>query len=501
MRRIGLLLLSFSVLAFASCASTRRGGSIASVAAPRTEIAESSLAEPTLEGSLEPEVRPAAHEQLIDPFATSQSPPGSVAVPPSPEPAASTYDGAVQKGLTLAELEQMALQNNPTLRQASLQVQQRQGNWQQSGLYPNPTVGYLAGEVGNEDEWGQQGGFVAQDFVTADKLRLNRAITAQDVEQARWHAEAQRLRLLNHVRVLYYSVLGAQRTVEVLSELQEIAARGVEIAQQLLEAQQSPRTDVLQAEVDLASVELLLRSARLQEQALRRQLAAVVGVPELPQGTVAGMLEGELHPIDFEARWQQIQAASPVLQAARTQIERARARIRREQAEPVPDIQTQGSVQQDLATGDTIFGAQIGIALPVHNRNQGNIAAANAELCRAIENLRRLELALRHELAEAQRRLETAQTQVELYRDTILPRADETLRLTSDGYSAGEVDFLRVLTARRSYIESYIEYVAALTHARTAAVEIDGLLLVGGLDDPSNVSLDPGVRMLPSAAP
>lgn len=488
MRRAGLL-VSLTALALASCASARDGAS--------QPAATAWVPEPPAEESLDEEVLHASHQQESDPFAPKQSSPEEFADPPAPEPADSAYDGSAPEGLTLAALEQIALQNNPTLRQASLQVQQEQGNWLQAGLYPNPTVGYMGDEIGHEETAGMQGGFVSQTFITADKLQLSRAVAAQEIEQTRWQAEGQHLRVLNHVGVLYYGVLGAQRTVEVLEELADIARRGAEIAQQLYDAQQSPRTDVLQAEVDLASVELLLRNARLQQQAVRRQLAAVVGVPELPPVPVAGNLEGKLAPIDFEARWLQLQAASPVLQAARTQVERARAGIRREQAEPVPNIQTQGSVQEDFGSGDIVFGAQVGITLPIHNRNQGNIAAAAAELCRAIENLQRLELALRHELAETQRRLEVALVQVELYRDTILPKADETLRLTTEGYSAGEVDFLRVLTARRSYIENYIEYVAALTNARIAAVEIDGLLLVGGLDDPSQLGINPGTAALP----
>ena len=109
-----------------------------------------------------------------------------------------------------------------------------------------------------------------------------------------------------------------------------------------------------------------------------------------------------------------------------------------------------------------------------------------------MDNVARLELALRHQLAEAHRRWEIARTHAELCRHAILPKADETLELTTEGYRAGEVDFLRVLTALRTYIENYIEYVAALVDERTAAVEIDGLLIVGGLDDPSEGALNPG---------
>ncbi|MGH7130302.1 MAG: TolC family protein, partial [Planctomycetaceae bacterium] len=135
-------------------------------------------------------------------------------------------------GLTLAALEQMALANNPTLRQAQNRVRKAEGNRIQVGLYPNPTVGYLSEEIGDDDTAGKQGGFVQQTIVTADKLDWNRAVASQDVEQARWQFDAQQLRVLTDVRVRSIEVLGAQRTVAILERLEDIAEAGVTTAQE-----------------------------------------------------------------------------------------------------------------------------------------------------------------------------------------------------------------------------------------------------------------------------
>lgn len=181
-------------------------------------------------------------------------------------------------------------------------------------------------------------------------------------------------------------------------------------------AQEAPRTDVLQARVELNSIQLLLRNARQREQAARRQLAATLGIPELPSSPVTGDLEQDIPRLEYEAEWQRLQETSPVLHLARAQVQRARAQLQREQVQPVPDLQLQGTVQQDFATDNTIFGTQVGFALPVYNRNQGNIAAAHAELHWAIDEVKRLELALRQQLTAAYRRYEVAEGQVESYR-------------------------------------------------------------------------------------
>jgi cobalt-zinc-cadmium efflux system outer membrane protein len=51
------------------------------------------------------------------------------------------------------------------------------------------------------------------------------------------------------------------------------------------------------------------------------------------------------------------------------------------------------------------------------------------------------------------------------------------------GYREGELDYLTVLMAQRTYFQSNLAYLDALGNARKAAIEIDGFLLTGSLRD------------------
>src|ERR1700737_1969170 len=91
-----------------------------------------------------------------------------------------------QKTITLEELQQMALQNNPTFAQSVANIQAAEGRKKQSGLYPNPTVGYQGEQIrGGSFHGGEQGFFVQQDIVLGGKLGLNRKILAQKFKKAR----------------------------------------------------------------------------------------------------------------------------------------------------------------------------------------------------------------------------------------------------------------------------------------------------------------------------
>ena len=101
-----------------------------------------------------------------------------------------------EKGMTslsLGDLEQMALQGNPTLAQAAAAIDASRGKALQAGLYPNPTIGYVGEQIGIAGTAGElQGAFVQQTIVTAGKLRLSRAKYNQEACEAELRTLAQR---------------------------------------------------------------------------------------------------------------------------------------------------------------------------------------------------------------------------------------------------------------------------------------------------------------------
>src|SRR5579863_9169296 len=136
--------------------------------------------------------------------------------------------------LSLSDLEALALQHNPTLFQAQAAVDQEQGLYRQAGLYPNPQLGYFNSSATNNATKQSNGLFASQEFVTADKLCLAQAAAAQEVKRLGWDQEAQRMRVVNDLRIRYYEVLGAQHGVAVAERLQKIAEDNLATAEELL---------------------------------------------------------------------------------------------------------------------------------------------------------------------------------------------------------------------------------------------------------------------------
>ena len=424
-------------------------------------------------------------------------------VPPSPDLDGTTVletTAPLQLGfpdassISLEELEQLALGNNPTLLQAAWAVDKACGLRHQAGRYPNPTLGYQGVEMGNEGSSGQQGAFLQQTIVLGDKLRLGQRVIDQDLQRLSWTKETQRLRVLTDLRLNYYDALGAQRRVELAGELEKVASEGVKVAQELFDAQQGAKPDILQAEIQLNEVRIILQNAQTDYNTAWRRLVSIVGMPAMQPVRLDGDIRGEIPARELEADYEQLVSQSPEVQVAYATVERARANVRRQRAQPIPNVITQLGVAHDTATGDEIANVQIGLPLPLLNRNRGNVAAAHAEYHRAWQNVERLRLSLRVRLSEAFRNYVQARNQVERIKSEILPRAEQNRELTEEAYQLGEFDFLRVLTARRTYFEANLRYVRELIQLRKANTLIDGLLLTGGLEAPAEVQIGRELR-------
>jgi cobalt-zinc-cadmium efflux system outer membrane protein len=240
---------------------------------------------------------------------------------------------------------------------------------------------------------------------------------------------------------------------------------------------------LLQAQVESQSVRVRFENARSSHQAAWRRLAAVVAV-DLAAQPLAGELATDLPLADWEQSLLRVQSESPEVAAALTQVQRARSALQRACAEAKPNIDLQLGIQYDNATEDPISMVQVSVPVPIINRNQGGIRQAQAEIVEASRNADRLQRELQERLAGVFERYLNARQQTQAYAKEILPRAKETLDLVTTGYQAGELQYLTLLTAQRTYFETNLAYLEALEQLWLAHVEIESLLLTGSLAEP-----------------
>jgi len=395
--------------------------------------------------------------------------------------------------VTLEQVEKIASEENPTLRQAEAEIRAAKARQQQSGLYPNPTVAYTGDEIrGGSVGGGKQGFFVQQTVVTGGKLGLSRDVFGKEVKLAEIEAEEQRIRVQSAVKMAFLRVLAAQELLYARRDMTAIAQDSVETQRQLMNTGQADESEVLEAEVEAQRMRM---SARMQENTLReewRSLAAVIGQPELPLATVAGDLEKGWPEVNEEEAVESIAKQSPAVRIAETAETRAQNVLSRAKREAIPDVQVRGGLEYNHELlGGAPFAkgwegiAEVALQIPLFNRNQGNVAAAQADIERAGQEKKRIALTLRERAASAVDQYANARLMALEYRDEVLPRAKRAYGLMVEKYGQMLASYPRLLDAQRKLYGLQIEYIAALESVWTNGIALQGYLLTDGLEAPT----------------
>jgi cobalt-zinc-cadmium efflux system outer membrane protein len=381
---------------------------------------------------------------------------------------------------SLVALEQLALSVNPTILEMQARVDAANGRWRQVGLRPNPKATFSLQEVGNEGRAGQMGASIGQEFVTMNKLGLNRNAAAWKVNQAKRDLEAQQLRVVTDVRGGFYMTLVAQERIRVAKELSDIAEQTVEKARALV-LEQEPETVLTQAEIEAELASVIVQNMEAARNARWRSLAAVIGEPDMQVQELHGEISTAATEILWEEAWAKIRDGSPEIAAAAANVQQSRWALHRACAEATPNVSVQAGMFYDDSTGDPFGSVQLSLPIPIHNWNQGGISEARANVIAATNAVQRVELNLRDRLAQVFQNYEQARQQALRYDTIILAKAARNLEMNKQGYDSGQSSYLAVLTAQRSYSQAQLARLTALEQLWTATIKIEGLLLAENL--------------------
>jgi len=381
--------------------------------------------------------------------------------------------------LSLADLLQMTLDRNPRLAQAAFAIDAARGRALQAGLYPNPTVSVTGDELG--DRTGPPGiwtaPMVSQEIVVGHKLELSRSAAHREVDQATLALIAERFNRFTAVRQSYFEVLTLQRRLTILETLAQLGKQSVQQTGRLLEAKQVARMDLLQLEVELERYAAEREATRRELPAAFRRLAASVGRAELPVAPLLGSLDSPVPDYDLDQAQRDMIEVHPDMHAARIGVDRARLLVQRARVEAIPNVTVGAGYTRQSQNQSNDWAIGVSVPVPLWNRNQGNVAAAEAQVGYAVQQVTRVENELTERLAIAYAGYASARERAERFHSAILPRARETNKLALEAYKGGQFEYLRVLEAQRTVAQADLEYNRALGETWRSASEIAGLLL------------------------
>jgi outer membrane protein, heavy metal efflux system len=380
----------------------------------------------------------------------------------------------VEQPAGIDDLLALARIRNPDLAAAAARVGEARGRMVQAGLYPNPTVGYSANQINDgPGTAGQQGGFITQEFVTAGKLRIATDAARAGVGAADWHAASKWFDTAARVRAAYVEAVTARAVLRETEQTAALFAEGLDRTEKLAAGGKAEAYDVTRLRVETTQIANRVGAARQRVAAADRLLAVAVGVDQLPPVADADLSPAVLLPGYDEAV--ALAGRSSFVLAAAAEAEQAQGELRAAEVKPVPNVHTMTTVAHDYVTRAPMASVQLGVALPVFDRNRGNIAAAQARLVAAEAGVGQARLRTTERLAGAYQRYENARRQLDLYRTRVLPDAAAALEQIDHVYAARGERFFDTLDARRVLTQARIDYAQTLGDLWAAAAEVEAV--------------------------
>ncbi|MHC4249971.1 MAG: TolC family protein, partial [Planctomycetota bacterium] len=416
--------------------------------------------------------------------------------------------------LTLQRAVEVALARNPELAAVSWGVGAAEARVAQAALRPNPELELEIEEFGGS---GEASGFdaaattlaVGQEIELGGKRAKRTEVARIERRLAAWDREAKRLDVIAEVSAAFVEVVAAQEMVGVAGENATLAERTLEVAAERVAAGKVPEIEEVQARVEFASSRIELARAGRALVMAREALAETWGADEPAFSAAAGDL----------AATREVPRLGELLSLARRGPEIARladevalreAELAAERAEATPNLGVSVGVQRFEESGDTAFMVGVAIPLPVSDRNQGGIAAAERELSGALEERRASVVAATAAVRRAHHRLASAHEEAEGLRSEVLPAARKAFDAAEEGYRGGKFGHLAVIEAQRALSDARAQYVEAAAERRLAAIEVERLAglkiestvdaMVGTVPGASSPDVGPAPRAGPGAS-
>jgi outer membrane protein TolC len=397
----------------------------------------------------------------------------------------------LDENATLSDYLAYAALGNPGLRSAFERFKAALEKVPQARALPDPRLnfGYFIREV--ETRVGPQEAKIglSQMFPWAGKRRTRAEAAMRAGEAALARYEALKLKLFYRVKQVYWKYWYLSRAVAITEENLRLLTRLESVARQKYAAGTAPHSAVIKAQVEMGKLEDRLKtlgdfrsptSARLSA-TLGRTSEAVLPWPSTPPA------EGAVD-VSYERLMARLKARNPELRAADAMIARGEAAVKLAQLDRRPDVMagldyvftTDATMGSPSDSGKDPIVAMFSITLPFLNKAKYRAAEREAELLldaaegdRA-DKVNDLSAALQVALYD----FRDSERKIDLYRDTLLPKARQALEVARQGFEAGRTDFLDLIDAERTLLEFDLSYAKAQTDQVVSLARTE--MLVGG---------------------
>jgi len=404
--------------------------------------------------------------------------------------------GPEARRLTLEQAIQIAMQNNPALKQSQANLDQ--SRYQRLAAYGNflPSVnasyGYSNSSSARLDVTQQSLTTTSYSFQLSGSYDLFTGLRRFDqMRAANLGVQAQeasyresRYQTLLDVKTAYYNAVANRDLVSVQAATVQRQQDQLNFVRQQLQLGRSTRSDLLSSEVDLNNAKLALLNAQNSARASTFQLAQALGVDQRVAPVAEATLQIDSLSYDRLQLQQMALARAPSVQSAKASAQAAQAQVSAAKSSYLPNLTFSGGWAWQNTTfppENRSWSLRLQGSIPLFNGFQRESqlfeAQAQADVAQAQE--RSAELALRTNVDNAYNQVQTAISGGDLAQKSV-ELSQENLRVTQERYRLGLATILDLQQAQINLQQAQVNLVQRKFDYQIGLAQLEALL-GGGL--------------------
>jgi len=392
----------------------------------------------------------------------------------------------IEAGADLDAYIRFGLENNAGLRASFDRWRSARERIPQVDWLPDPRLSYSHLFEPVETRTGPQRNRVmlSQTFPWWGKLDRRGEVEATAAEALWWRVEARRLEVIREIKRAFFQYGYLAQAIRITDEQLQLLRHLEPVVQRKVQAG-AGQNDLLRLQVEIGKVENDLETLRALRPALSRRLDAALnrqGSDVLPWPKP---LEARVVAVAAKELEKRVATKNPELEAIRRRVAEQERRTALAELEGWPDLTLGFELMETgsariaggrRGSGDDPFGVSLSLNVPIW-RWKYRAAANEARAARlaAEGELRHRENALVAELGMRYYELDDAARRVSLYRDTLIPRARQSLELTEVAYQADRASLLDLIDSERVLLAFGISYWRAAANYEQSLADLEAL--------------------------
>ena len=388
-----------------------------------------------------------------------------------------------QEPLVLNDLIDECLKNSPELRAFESRVEASRFRIPQAKALPDPMFmfgyqneGWRRITLG--EEIGAQGMFtLSQMFFFPGKRSLKEEMAIRDSEGLTALYNAARLRLAARIKEVYYDLLLAYKTIDLLKEKSGLFSRVEDAATARYASGMGSQQEVIMAQTEKY---MLLEKEEMQNQ----KIQALQGMLNTTMGRDVNRTLGqptETPPTLFSASLDELlslsKEQSPEVKAKEKMVEGAQAKVKLAKREYYPDVTLSGGYFPRTQGLLDMYSLTATVNIPIYykTKQQQALLEANASLSEAKRELQATEYMLASAVRDSYSMETTADRLIPLYKDALIPKAQQDVQLALSGYVSGKTEAITVVSRLKAFLDVELLYWAQYVEREKAIARLEAI--------------------------